>query len=85
MVHPSVDGILEVEPEMGLTRITWLHRGSTSYTPSAIKGEVDKVLFPRSLEVHSLDLSIVSESRRRQLAGLGRRPRNQALKGHSPR
>lgn len=79
----DLDGILEVEPEMAFTRITWLHRGSTSYSPTAIKGEVDKVLFLRGLEVHSLDLSMVPESRRRQLAGMGRRLRTQALKGRS--
>jgi hypothetical protein len=80
----DLDGILEVEPEMVITRITWLHRGSTTASPMAIKGEVDKALFLRGLDVHTLDLSTVPESRRRQLAGMGRRLRNQALKDRSP-
>jgi hypothetical protein len=80
----DLDGVLEVEPEMVISRITWLHRGCTSYSPSSIRAEVDKLVFLRGLNIHTLDLSMIPESRRRQLAGLGRRLRNQALKDRKP-
>ncbi|HJP80212.1 MAG TPA: Tn3 family transposase [Pseudonocardiaceae bacterium] len=77
----DMSSVLEVAPEMPVSRLTWLHRGATSYSPSAIRAEVDKVLFLRGLDVDTLDLSLIPEARRRRLAGLGRRLRNQALRG----
>jgi len=61
----TLDGVLFVEPEMPVSRLTWLHRGATSYSPSAIRAEVDKLLHLRRMEIETLDLSMIPDARRR--------------------
>jgi hypothetical protein len=75
----ELDGLLVVPEEMSVSRMVWLHRGSTTYSPSGIKGELDKVRFLRGMGVDTLAVSVIPEARRRQLAGVGRRLRAQAI------
>jgi Domain of unknown function (DUF4158)/Tn3 transposase DDE domain len=80
----ELDGLLVVPEEMSVSRMVWLHRGSTTYSPSGIKGELDKVGFLRGMGVDSLDVSVIPEARRRQLAAVGRRLRAQAIQRRDP-
>jgi TnpA family transposase len=80
----ELDGLLVVPEEMSVSRMVWLHRGSTTYSPSGIKGELDKIRFLRGMGVDTLDVSVIPEARRRQLAGIGRRLRAQAIGRRDP-
>jgi Domain of unknown function (DUF4158) len=80
----ELDGLLVVPEEMSVSRMVWLHRGSTTYSPSGIKGELDKIRFLRGLGVDTLGVALIPESRRRQMAAIGRRLRAQALQRRDP-
>jgi len=75
----ELDALLVVEDGMTVSRLAWLHRGATSASPMAIRGELDKLRFLRGLDAHRLDLSALPDARRRRLAGVGRRATGQAL------
>lgn len=42
----ELDGLLVVPEEMSVSRMVWLHQGSITYSPTGIKGELDKIWFP---------------------------------------
>jgi hypothetical protein len=76
----DLDGLLVVEDGMNISRLAWLHRGATSASPMAIRGELDKLRFLHGLDAHRIDLSCLPDAlRHRRLAGVGRRAPNQAL------
>ncbi len=75
----ELDGLLAVEQGMSISRLAWLHRGATTASPMAIRGELDKLRYLRGIDAHRLDLSSLPDARRRRLAGVGRRATNQAL------
>jgi len=78
--RPSqLDGLLDVDPELGMTRLAWLRRGATAATPEMVKAELDKLEFLRRHGADVLDLSRLPAGRRRMLAEIGRRSTNQAL------
>ncbi|MDT5355162.1 MAG: hypothetical protein QOJ56_3694, partial [Mycobacterium sp.] len=39
----QLDGLLDVDPALGLTRLAWLRRGATVATPELLKDELDKL------------------------------------------
>lgn len=73
----QLDGLLDVDPDLGITRLTWLRRGATAATPEVLKAEIDKLEFLRGHGADTLDLSRLPAGRRRLLAEIGRT--NQAL------
>jgi TnpA family transposase len=75
----QLDGLLDVDPDLGITRLAWLRRGATAATPEVLKAELDKLEFLRRHGADQLDLSRVPAGRRRMLAEIGRRSTNQAL------
>jgi hypothetical protein len=75
----QLDGLLDVDPDLGLTRLAWLRRGATVATPELLKAELDKLEFLRRHGADQLDLSRLPVGRRRMLAEIGRRSTNQAL------
>src|SRR5277367_919029 len=75
----QLDGLLDVDPDLGLTRLAWLRRGATVATPELLKAELDKLEFLRRHGADRLDLSRLPVGRRRILAEIGRRSTNQAL------
>lgn len=75
----ELDGLLAVEQGMSISRLAWLHRGATTASPMAIRGELDKLRYLRGIDAHALDLSSLPDARRRRLASVGRRATNQAL------
>jgi hypothetical protein len=76
---PVRSGLLDVDPDLGLTRLAWLRRGATAATPEVLKAELDKLQFLRQHGADRLDLSRLPAGRRRMLAEIGRRSTNQAL------
>ena len=74
-----LDGLLDVDAELGITRLAWLRRGATAATPEVLKAELAKLAFLRLHGADRLDLSAVPAGRRRLLAEIGRRSTNQAL------
>ena len=75
----QLDGLLDVDPDLGLTRLAWLRRGATVATPELLKAELDKLEFLRRHGADNLDLSRLPVGRRRMLDEIGRRSTNQAL------
>jgi TnpA family transposase len=74
-----LDGLLEVDEDLGMTRLAWLRRGATAATPEVLKAELAKLEFLRAHGADRLDLSALPAGRRRMLAETGRRSTNQAL------
>jgi TnpA family transposase len=83
LLHPprpiQLDGLLDVDPDLGTTPLAWLRRGATATTTEVLKAELDKLEFLRRHGADTLDLSQLPAGRRRMLAEIGRRSTNQAL------
>ncbi len=75
----ALDGLLDVDDELGMTRLAWMRRGATAATPEVLKAELAKLEFLRQHGADRLDLSGLPAGRRRMLAETGRRSTNQAL------
>ncbi|WP_078869650.1 DUF4158 domain-containing protein [Streptomyces sp. NRRL B-1347] len=75
----GLDNLLVVDPALRSTRLHWLGTGPVQASPNSVGGEVEKLVFLRGLEAHSLDLSALPAERRRHLAQIGRRLTAQAL------
>jgi hypothetical protein len=75
----ELDGLLVVDPALGRTRLSWLGEGPTQANPAAVRAELAKLAYLRSLGADGLDLSALPAQRRRFLAGVGRRLTGQAL------
>jgi hypothetical protein len=75
----SLDGLLDVDDEQGMTRLAWLRRGAIAANPEVLKAELAKLEFLRAHGADRLDLSTLPAGRRRMLAETGRRSTNQAL------
>ena len=80
----ELDELLVVDPLLGRTRLAWLGLGPTQPSPAAVKAELEKLTYlrtldARTLDAHTLDLSSLPAERRRFLAGVGRRSMAQAL------
>jgi hypothetical protein len=75
----ALDGLLIVDPELKMSRLRWLSTGPVEASPSAVRAEVAKLEFLRSLGADTLDMSVLPAERRRFLATVGRRLTVQAL------
>lgn len=80
----GLDGLLVNDAAIGSTRLRWLSTGPVESSPTAVKAEIAKLEFLRSLDAHVLDLSVLPAERRRFLATLGRRLSAQALERREP-
>ena len=80
----ELDGLLRVNPDLGMTRLRWLATGPTEASAAAVKTEVGKLEFLRGLDAHTLDLSCLPAERRRHLAAVGRRSSIPALTRREP-
>lgn len=80
----GLDGLLVVDPAVGMTRLRWLSTAPVEASPAGIKAEVTKLEFLRGLGADALDLSVLPAERRRFLATVGRRLTAQALERREP-
>lgn len=75
----TLDGLLEREARLKGTPLGWLRESATANTPTAIRGQIEKLHFLRGLGVPDWDVSSLSPNRLKLLAQLGKRDSNQAL------
>lgn len=81
----ALDALLEVDPALGISRLKWLSTGPVEASAAAVKAEIAKLEFLRSLGAHELDdLTVLPAERRRFLATMGRRLTSQALERRDP-
>ena len=80
----GLDGLLVMDPEIGMTRLRWLATGAVEASPAGIRAEVRKLEFLRGLGADGLDLSVLPGERRRFLATVGHRLTAQALTRREP-
>ncbi|MDT0468945.1 Tn3 family transposase [Streptomyces gibsoniae] len=80
----GLDGLLVVDPAIGMTRLRWLGNGPVEASPVAVKAEIAKLEFLRGMDAHALDLSALPAERCRFLAMVGRRLTAQALQRREP-
>src|SRR5260370_1307426 len=59
----SLDGLLQVDPELGAARATWLRRLAVQASPPAMHDEMDKVVFLRGLGAGEGDLGTLPAKR----------------------
>jgi hypothetical protein len=64
----SLDGLLQVDPELGAARATWLRRLAVQASPPAMHDEMDKVVFLRGLGAGEWDLGTLPAKRVAALA-----------------
>jgi hypothetical protein len=75
----DLDRLLVHDAGLGMTRLAWLTRPAAEATASAVLTSVRKLAYLRSMDAHTLDLSMLPAERRRLLATIGRRSTVQAL------
>ena len=75
----DLDRLLASDAGLGMTRLAWLSKPAVEATASAVLTSVGKLAFLRSMDAHTLDLSVLPAERRRFLATVGRRSTVQAL------
>lgn len=80
----ELDGLLIVDPSIGMTRLRWLSTGPVEASATAVKAEVEKLGFLRNLGADEVDMSMLPTERRRFLATVGRRLTGQALERRDP-
>ncbi len=80
----ELDGLLVTDSSIRMSRLRWLSTGPVEASAAAVKNEVEKLGFVRSLSADTLDLSVLPAERRRFLATLGRRLTGQALERRDP-
>jgi Domain of unknown function (DUF4158) len=80
----SLDGLLQVDPELGAARATWLRRLAVQASPPAMHDEMDKVVFLRGLGAGEWDLGTLPAKRVAALARWARTASNQALAQSAP-
>jgi hypothetical protein len=80
----GLDALLEVDPQIGMTRLRWIATGPVDASPAGVRAEVDKLEHLRGLGAHTLDLSVLPAERRRFLATIGRRLTGLALARREP-
>ena len=79
-----LDGLLELDAEIGAARATWLRHFPVAASPSVMHDEMDKLAFLRSLGVEDWDLSALPAKRVATLARWAQTASNQALAQASP-
>lgn len=79
-----LDGLLEVDPDLGVARASWLRRFAVQAAPSAIGEEMDKLVFLRELGAGDWDLAALPAQRVTTLARWAQAASNQALAQSSP-
>ncbi len=71
----DLDRLLASDAGLGMTRLAWLSKPAVEATASAVLTSVGKLAFLRSMDAHTLDLSVLPAERRRFLATWAGGPR----------
>ena len=78
-VVSTLDTLLVPDQTTGRTRLSWLRRRAITNSPNSIKTTIEKITLLREWGVSQWDLSLVNPNRRKFLAQLGYKSKNQAL------
>ncbi len=79
-----LDGLVQVDPELGVARATWLRRFAVQACPKDMHEEMDKLVFLRALGAGEWDLGALPARRVTTLARWVQAASNQALAQSSP-
>jgi hypothetical protein len=79
-----LDGLLRVDPELGVARASWLRRFAVAACPRDLCEEMDKLVFLRELGAGDWDLGVLPAQRVAALARWVQAASNQALAQSSP-
>jgi TnpA family transposase len=79
-----LDGLLVLDPDLGMTPARWLARRPVAASPKAMLGEVDKLVFLRDLGVEGWDVSVWPAKRATSLARWVEAASNQAVAQSAP-
>lgn len=74
-----LDGLLDSQQATHRTQLTWLGKGMTSNTASAILACLEKLAFLREHQVDTWDMTALTPNRLKFLAQIAKRSTNQAL------
>ncbi len=80
----ALDGLLAVDPEVGMARATWLRQFAVQASPAAMHDEMDKWVFLVELGAGGWDLSVLPPRRVTTLGKWAQSASNQALAQSSP-
>lgn len=75
-----LDSLLEVDEELGKTRLAWLQRTPTGHNLTQMLTTLDKIVFLKTHSVMEWNLSAINANRLKLLARIGSRATNQYLK-----
>ncbi|MEQ4724612.1 Tn3 family transposase [Nonomuraea sp. B19D2] len=78
-LRADLDRLLVYDAGLKMTRLAWLIKAATDASATSVKTAIDKLLYLRNMDAHTLDVSVLAAERRRFLASVGRRSTNQAL------
>jgi TnpA family transposase len=79
-----LDGLLRVDPDLGVARASWLRRFAVAACPRDLLEEMDKLVFLRELGAGDWDLGVLPAQRVAALARWVQAASNQALAQSSP-
>ena len=74
-----LDGLLQVDPQLKKTRLSWLQRTPTDNNPKQILETLDKIIFLQQHGAEDWDLSQLNPNQINYLAKVGARATNQSL------
>jgi hypothetical protein len=80
----DLDRLLIHDAGLGMSRLAWLTGPAVEATARSVKTSIEKLRYLRSMDAHTLDLSVLPTERRRFLATVGRRSTSQALARRDP-
>ncbi|MEV7803162.1 Tn3 family transposase [Microbispora sp. NPDC088329] len=83
-LRADLDRLLVYDAGLKMTRLAWLIKAATDPSATSVKTAIDKLLYLRNMDAHTLDVSALAAERRRFLASVGRRSTNQALERREP-
>ncbi|MEU6740058.1 hypothetical protein [Streptosporangium sandarakinum] len=75
----DLDRLLRYDAGLKMTRLAWLIKAATDASATSVKTAIEKLIYLRNMDVHTLDMSALAAERRRFPASAGRRSINQAL------
>lgn len=74
-----LDSLLERDASLRNTRLSWLRRPATTYSPTAILTALDKIDYLRQQQVHQWNLSCINPNRLKLLAHFAKKVKSQPL------
>ncbi|MEU8195381.1 hypothetical protein AB0C10_16520 [Microbispora amethystogenes] len=68
----DLDRLLKYDAGLKTTRLAWLIKAATDAGETSVKTAIEKLIYPRNMDAHTLDISALAAERRGSPRG-GRR------------